>query len=61
MHAFLAEEVEIGEAQPEPDEELELVRRHVDELDALIPELADAKTLATLSLYFTSRATSRAR
>jgi ADP-ribose pyrophosphatase len=55
MHAFLAEDVEIGEAEPEPDEELELVRRHVDDLDTLVPELADAKTLAALLLYRTGR------
>jgi hypothetical protein len=58
---FLAEDVEIGEAEPEPDEELELVRCHVDRLDALIPELSDAKSLAALLLYFTSRASSDAR
>jgi ADP-ribose pyrophosphatase len=61
MHVFLAEHVERGEAEPEPDEELEVVRRHVDELDALIPQLEDAKTLAALLLYFTSRATTDAR
>jgi len=61
MHVFLAEDVEIGEADPEPDEELELVRFHVDELDALIPELTDSKTLAALLLYFTSRASSDGR
>jgi ADP-ribose pyrophosphatase len=61
MHAFLAEDVEIGEATPEADEDLELVRCHLDELDRLIPELEDAKTLATLLLYLTSRASSDAR
>ena len=61
MHVFLAEDVEVGEAEPEPDEELELVRCHLDELDRLIPELEDAKTLAALLLYLTSRASSAAR
>jgi ADP-ribose pyrophosphatase len=61
MHVFLAEAVEIGDAEPEPDEELELVRCPVDELDARIPDLADAKTLAALQLYFTSRASSDGR
>jgi ADP-ribose pyrophosphatase len=61
MHVFLAEAVEIGDAEPEPDEELELVRCHVDELEARIPDLADAKTLAALQLYFTSRASSDGR
>ena len=61
MHVFLAEDVEIGEAEPEPDEELELVRCRVGELDRLIPELEDAKTLGALLLYLTSRASSDAR
>jgi ADP-ribose pyrophosphatase len=61
MHVFLAVDVEVGEADPEPDEELELVRCHLDELDRLIPELEDAKTLAALLLYLTSRASSDAR
>src|SRR5690242_3135490 len=56
MHVFLAEDVEIGEAEPEPDEELELVRRHVGELNRLVPELEDAKTLAALLLYLAGRA-----
>jgi ADP-ribose pyrophosphatase len=55
MHVFLAEDVERGEPDPEPDEDLEAVRRHVDELRALIPELGDAKTLAALLLYLTGR------
>ena len=32
MHVYLAEGVEAGDAEPEDDEELELIRWHVDEL-----------------------------
>ena len=53
--------LELPAGTAEPDEELELVRIHVDGLDALIPELTDAKTLAALLLYFTSRASSDGR
>lgn len=53
MHVFLAEGVERGDASPEEDEDLELVLVPLSE----IPEIEDAKTLAALYLYFTSRAT----
>ena len=53
MHVFLADGVEHGEAEPEADEEIELVMRPLSE----IGEIEDAKTLAALYLYFTSRAT----
>ena len=55
MHVFLAEEVERGEADPDPDEELELVRWHVDELRGRLDEIEDAKTLAGLLLFFATR------
>jgi ADP-ribose pyrophosphatase len=61
MHVFLAEGVERGEAAPEADEDLEAVRFPVDEIPALLAEIEDAKTLAGLLLYLTSRATTRAR
>lgn len=61
MHVFLATGVERGESRPEPDETLELVRHPAAEVAALIPELEDAKTLAALLLYLTSRATTAAR
>jgi ADP-ribose pyrophosphatase len=51
MHLFLAEGVEEGEAKPEEDEELELVRWDVAEIDARIGELEDAKTIAGLLLF----------
>jgi ADP-ribose pyrophosphatase len=51
MHVFVAEGVEAGEAKPEEDEELELVRWDVGEVDARIGELEDAKTIAGLLLY----------
>ncbi len=61
MHVFLAEGVERGEAAPEPDEELEIVRHRAADISVLIPEIEDAKTLAGLLLYLTSRATTHER
>ena len=55
MVLFLAEGVEAGEAEPDADEELELVRRPVAELAASIDELEDAKTLAGFLLYLRRR------
>ena len=51
MHLFVAEGVEHGDASPEDDEELELVRWSVDEIAARLDEIEDAKTLAGLLLY----------
>jgi ADP-ribose pyrophosphatase len=51
MHLFAAEGVQRGEAKPEADEQLELVRWRVDEIAARLGELEDAKTLAGLLLY----------
>jgi ADP-ribose pyrophosphatase len=61
MHVFLAEGVVRGEAAPDADEELELVRRPATGVESLIPEIEDAKTLASLLLYLTGRATTRER
>jgi ADP-ribose pyrophosphatase len=61
MHVFLAEGVERGEAAPEADEKLEIVRHPASEVAALIPEIEDAKTLAGLLLYLTTRATTPGR
>lgn len=55
MHLFLAEDVEQGDADPDEDEEVELVRWHVSELETHIGELEDAKTIAGLLLYLTTR------
>jgi ADP-ribose diphosphatase len=58
MHLFAAEGVERGEASPAPDEELELVRWQVSEIEERLHEIEDAKTLAGLLLYLATRATS---
>ena len=51
MHVFLAEDVERGEASPQEDEELEVVRWRADEIEGRLGELEDAKTIAGLLLY----------
>jgi ADP-ribose pyrophosphatase len=51
MHLFAAEGVEHGEAAPEPDEDLEVVRWPVSAIEARLHEIEDAKTLAGLLLY----------
>jgi len=61
MHVFLAEGVERGEASPEDDEVLEIVRRPADDHAGLTAGIEDAKTLASLFLYLTSRATTLGR
>jgi ADP-ribose pyrophosphatase len=58
MHVYLAEDVERGEAEPNDDEELEVVRWPVDELEARLEEIEDAKTLAGLLLYLRHRSDS---
>src|SRR5205823_5225124 len=50
MTLYLAEGVEGGEAKPEDDEELELVRWPVGEITARLDEIEDAKTLVGLLL-----------
>jgi ADP-ribose diphosphatase len=51
MHLFFAEGLDPGAASPESDEQLELVRLPVSELDGKIVEIEDAKTLVGLLLY----------
>ena len=51
MHVFVAEDVERGEASPEPDEQLEVVRVPVVDLVARLGEIEDAKTLVGVLLY----------
>jgi len=51
MHLFLAEDVEPGEADPDEDEDVEVVRWPASEVAARIGELEDAKTIAGLLLY----------
>jgi ADP-ribose pyrophosphatase len=54
MHVFAAERVARGEAEPEADEELELVRWPLAEVGARLHKIEDAKTLAGLLLYLRS-------
>jgi ADP-ribose pyrophosphatase len=51
MHVFAAEGVELGEASPAADEELELVRWRVTEIGERLAEIEDAKTFAGLLLF----------
>ena len=51
MHLFVAEDVEAGDADPDDDEEFELVRWPVEQIDARLGELEDAKTIAGLLLF----------
>ncbi len=55
MHLFAAEGVERGDASPEDDEDLEVVRWRVDEIPERLGEIEDAKTLAGLLLYLSKR------
>jgi ADP-ribose pyrophosphatase len=58
MHLYLAEGVVAGEAQPEDDEDLEVIRWRVDELESRLDELEDAKTLVGLLLFLRHRSAS---
>ena len=51
MHLFLAEDLDPGQAQQQDDESIEIVRIAPEEIEPLLPELEDAKTLAGLLLY----------
>jgi ADP-ribose pyrophosphatase len=55
MHVFAAEGVQAGDANPEEDEELELVHWDVGEIGERIGELEDAKTIAGLLLYLSCK------
>ena len=55
MHVFLAEDLEDGEPSPDDDEEVEVLRWRVEEIEARLPELEDAKTIAGLLLYLRHR------
>jgi len=54
MHVFLAEELEPGEAAPDEDEDVEIVRWPIAKIAERIGELEDAKTIAGLLLYLRS-------
>jgi len=55
MHVFLAEELEPGEAAPDEDEDVEIVRWPIAKIAERIGELEDAKTIAGLLLYLRTR------
>ena len=56
MHVFVAEELEAGESDPDEDEEVEIVRWPVAELEQRLDEIEDAKTLVGLLLFLRDRA-----
>jgi ADP-ribose pyrophosphatase len=55
MHLFFAAGVESGEASPESDEELEVVRWPVGEIASRMDQIEDAKTLVGLLLFLRAR------
>jgi len=55
VHIFLARDLRQGEARPEGSEDIELVRVPIADVEALLPEIEDAKTLAGLLLYLRLR------
>jgi ADP-ribose pyrophosphatase len=55
MHLYLAEGVKAGDADPDEDEEVEIVQWRVDELAAKLEEIEDAKTLVGLLLFLQLR------
>jgi ADP-ribose pyrophosphatase len=55
MHLFLAEDLEEGEQNLDDDEDVEIVRWPVGELESRLDELEDLKTVAALLLYLRSR------
>jgi ADP-ribose pyrophosphatase len=55
MHLFFARNLERGDPSPEDDEEVELVRWPVDEIERHLEEIEDAKTLVGLLLYVRER------
>ena len=51
MHLYLAEGVMQGEPEPMDDENIEVVRWPVGEIEARLGEIEDAKTLVGLLLF----------
>jgi ADP-ribose pyrophosphatase len=51
LHLYVAEGVVAGESDPDDDEDVELVRWRVDELESRLGEIEDVKTLAGLLLF----------
>ena len=59
MHLYAAERVERGESAPDADEELEVVRWRVDDIEPRLAEIEDATTLVGLLLYLNERRSER--
>jgi ADP-ribose pyrophosphatase len=55
MHLYVAEGVVAGDSDPDDDEDVELVRWRVEELESRLGEIEDAKTLAGLLLFLQER------
>jgi ADP-ribose pyrophosphatase len=55
MHLFLAEDLEEGEQDLDDDEDVEIVRWPVEELEQRLDALEDLKTVAALLLYLRGR------
>jgi ADP-ribose pyrophosphatase len=55
VHVYVAEGLVRTEADPQGDEEIEIVRVPADALEPLLAEIEDAKTLAGLLLYLRER------
>jgi len=55
MHLYAAEGVECGESAPDADENLELVRWRLDDIEPRLGEIEDATTLVGLLLYLNER------
>jgi ADP-ribose pyrophosphatase len=55
LTVFVAEELEEGERDLDDDEEVELLRLTLDEVEQELDRLEDAKTLAGLLLYLRAR------
>jgi ADP-ribose pyrophosphatase len=51
MHLFFAEDLDRGDAAPDADEDVEVIRWPVGELEEHLGEIEDAKTLVGLLLY----------
>ena len=55
MHLYLAEGVVAGDAHPDDDEDVEVVRWPVEGVESRLQEIEDAKTLAGLLLFLRRR------
>ena len=55
VHVFAAERLQEGDAEPDGDESVELVRWSLSEVASRLGEIEDAKTLAGLLLYLRTR------